>query len=358
VLDVAIQARLGSFELDVAFAAPMPGVTALFGRSGAGKSSIVQAIAGLVRPRTGHIRIGGAVLFDSRAGIDLAPERRRVGYVFQDARLFPHMTVERNLTYGFRRAPAAERGIGLTPVVELLGISPLLARRPQHLSGGERQRVALGRALLAQPRLLLMDEPLAALDAERKAELLPYLERLHAELALPIVYVTHAIDEVARLADTLVVVEAGRVAACGPLSAVLARGDLPLLGDREDALNVIDAVVVAQEPARGLTRLGFAGGDFRVSRVDRPGGAKLRLRIAARDVILATERPASISIRNVLAGRVAVLAEGRGGAALVTVAIGATSLHARITADAAHDLRLEAGHPVFVLVKSVAIDRG
>lgn len=358
MLEVSLRRRLGDFTLEIDFTAPAPGIVALFGRSGAGKTSVVHAIAGLLRPEAGRIRIGDTVLFDSQAGIDLRPERRRLGYVFQDARLFPHMSVGRNLRYGLVRAPQEGRAIDFATVVDLLGIGHLLDRRPHDLSGGERQRVALGRALLAQPRLLLMDEPLAALDAERKAELLPYLEKLHERLALPIVYVTHAIDEVARLADSLVVIEAGRVAAAGSLADVLARHDLPLLGDREDALNVIEAVVAGQEPARGLTRLAFAGGELVVPAIERPAGSRIRLRLAARDIVLATARPQGISIRNVLAGEVAAVAEGKRGAALVTVRIGETVLHARVTADAVHELGLAAGKPVFALVKSVAIDRG
>jgi molybdate transport system ATP-binding protein len=356
MLEVSVRRRLGDFTLDVAFTAPAPGVVALFGRSGAGKSSVVHAIAGLLRPDRGRIRIGDNVLFDSAAGIDIRPERRRLGYVFQDARLFPHMSVERNLRYGLDRAPAGERTIAFDAVVDLLGIGHLLKRRPHHLSGGERQRVALGRALLAQPRLLLMDEPLAALDAERKAELLPYLERLHDRLALPIVYVTHAMDEVARLADTLVVIEAGRVAAAGPLSTVLAEAGAVLPGGGEERLNVIEAAVAGQEAERGLTRLAFAGGELVVPAVPRAVGDRLRLRISSRDIILAARRPEAISIRNILAARVVAVTEAA-GAAFVTVALGPTVLHARITADAVHDLHLAPGDPVFVLVKSVAIDR-
>ena len=223
MLDVALRKRLGSFVLDAAFAAPTDGVTALFGSSGAGKSTIVHAIAGLTRPDSGHIRVGDRTLYDAAAGIEQPPRRRRIGYVFQEARLFPHMRVRDNLMYGYRRAPKGDRRIELDAVVELLGIEALLARRPLTLSGGERQRVALGRALLAQPRLLLMDEPMAALDVGRKAEILPYIERLRDELRLPIVYVSHSVEEVARLADTVVVLEQGKVAAAGAIADVMAR---------------------------------------------------------------------------------------------------------------------------------------
>jgi len=357
MLQVAIRRRLGRFSLDVAIEAPAPGVTALFGRSGSGKTSIIQAVAGLLRPESGRIAVGGTVLFDSALGIDLAPEKRRIGYVFQDARLFPHLSVARNLAYGLNRAPKTERAIGFDQVVGLLGIAALLDRRPRALSGGERQRVALGRALLAQPRLLLMDEPLAALDADRKAEVLPYLEALHERLALPILYVTHAMEEVGRLADTLVVVEAGRVLASGPLAEVLSRADLPSLAGHDEALNVLRTVVGAHLPERGLTRLDFDGGTLLLPRLDRPPGTALRVRIAARDIILATRRPEAISLRNILEGQVRNLGQGRGGAVLVGLMLGQTPLIARITQDAAQDLGLVPGMPVFVLVKSVAVDR-
>lgn len=357
MLQLQIRRSLGAFRLDVAIEAPAPGVVALFGRSGSGKTSIIQAVAGLLRPESGRIAVGDTVLFDSARGIDLPPEKRRIGYVFQDARLFPHMSVARNLAYGLKRAPAGERSIGQDAVVDLLGIRPLLDRRPLALSGGERQRVALGRALLAQPRLLLMDEPLVALDAERKAEVLPYLEALHDRLALPILYVTHAMEEVTRLADTLVMVEAGRVLASGPLAAVLSRTDLSALTGHDDALNVLQTVVDGHDPARGLTRLAFDGGNLLLPLIDRPAGAGLRVRIAARDIILATKRPEAISLRNILDGQVTGLTEGRGGAVLVTLMLGPTPLIARITRDAAQDLGLSPGMPVYVLVKSVAVDR-
>lgn len=357
MLQVTVRRTLGSFRLDVAIEAPAPGVVALFGRSGSGKTSIIQAVAGLLRPESGRIALGDTVLFDSARGIDLPPEKRRIGYVFQDARLFPHMSVARNLAYGLKRAPKGEAAIGMDAVVDLLGIRPLLDRRPQALSGGERQRVALGRALLAQPRLLLMDEPLAALDAERKAEVLPYLEALHDRLALPILYVTHAMEEVARLADTLVMVDAGRVLAAGPLAEVLSRADLSSLTGQDDALNVLSTVVEGHDPARGLTRLAFDGGNLLLPLLNRPAGARLRVRIAARDIILAAKRPEAISLRNILEGRVTGLSEGRAGAVMVTLALGPTALVARITQDAAQDLGLEPGMPIYVLVKSVAVDR-
>lgn len=223
MLEVRAKCRLGAFRLDVELAAPTGGIVALFGRSGAGKTSLVNMLAGLLRPTEGRIALNDTVLFDSAAGIDLPPERRRLGYVFQEGRLFPHLDVRGNLLYGFRRAPAAERAIRLEQIVELLGIGPLLRRRPASLSGGEKQRVAIGRALLANPRLLLMDEPLASLDATRKAEILPFIERLRDELRLPIVYVSHDMSEIVRLADTIVLLADGRVTAIGSAEQVLGR---------------------------------------------------------------------------------------------------------------------------------------
>ena len=206
MLEVTVKKRLGDFGLDMGFSCESTGVTAVFGRSGAGKTTLVNLLAGLLRPDAGRIAVGGRVLFDSASGIDIPPDRRRLGYVFQEGRLFPHLSVRGNLAYGLKRTPPAERKIGLEQIVALLGLEALLARRPHDLSGGEKQRVALGRALLANPRLLLMDEPLAALDQQRKDEVLPFIERLRDDLAVPIVYVSHAMEEVVRLADTLVLV--------------------------------------------------------------------------------------------------------------------------------------------------------
>lgn len=223
MLEVRAKHRLGVFQLDVELVAPTGGIVALFGRSGAGKTSLVNMLAGLLRPTEGRIALNGTVLFDSAARIDLPPERRRLGYVFQEARLFPHLDVRGNLLYGFRRVPAAERAIRLEQIVELLDIGPLLRRRPGSLSGGEKQRVAIGRALLANPRLLLMDEPLASLDATRKAEILPFIEQLRDKLRLPIVYVSHDMGEIVRLADTVVLLADGRVTAIGSAEQVLGR---------------------------------------------------------------------------------------------------------------------------------------
>ncbi len=357
-LSVALRHRFPGTEIDIAFEVPSPGVTALFGPSGAGKSSVLAAAAGLLRPDHCRIAVDGVTLADTAAHIWLAPERRRVGLVFQDARLFPHMSVATNLRYGLRRA--AEGDIGFDEVVDLLGIGGLLARRPNTLSGGERQRVAIGRALLAQPHLLLMDEPLASLDVARKADILPYLARLHAALRLPVLYVTHAFEEVAELADSLVLVEAGRVLASGTLAEIAARADLPL-ARRDDAGAVLACRVVGHDAARYLTRLAAGDATLLAPLLDKPPGTAVRVRIPAREVILA--RPAddrfhaSISLHNILEGRVcAVGADPARHATMVQVEVAGTTLLARITPDAVNRLGLVAGAPVLALIKSMSIE--
>jgi molybdate transport system ATP-binding protein len=286
------------------------------------------------------------------------PERRLLGVVFQDARLFPHMSVDGNLRYGQRRAKAEPGGadpIGFDEVVALLGLGAMLARRPHTLSGGERQRVAIGRALLARPRLLLMDEPLASLDGARKAEILPYLARLKASLTLPIVYVTHSLDEVARLADTLVLIEGGRCVAAGPLGEIAARADLPLAA-RDDAAAVLSATVAGHDRARRLTLLAMGGTRLLVPLREAAIGAALRVRVPARDVMLATQAPHGISVQNALAGTVRRIVAVDGEAALVEVALDGAILLARVTPDAVARLGLAEGSAVIALVKSMSVE--
>jgi molybdate transport system ATP-binding protein len=352
-LTVRLRHRFPSVQIDIEFTVPSPGVTALFGPSGAGKSVTIAVAAGLLRPDACRVEIDGEVLADSAAGVWLPPERRRVGLVFQDARLFPHMSVATNLRFGLRRV--APGPIQFDHVVELLGIAALLERRPHTLSGGERQRVAIGRALLAQPHLLLMDEPLASLDDARKAEILPYLTRLKTALSLPVIYVTHALDEVNRLADSLVLLEAGRVVGSGTVSEVAARTDLPL-AQRDDAGALLLCRVIAHDVSRELTQLEGGGTTFWVPLLDAPLQAERRIRIPAREVILAGEAPASISVQNIVPGVVRrIAAEGARRSVLVEIALPSGALLSRVTPDAVARLALSPDAPVLALVKSTSI---
>ena len=332
-LKVSIQHRFPDFSLDVQFRAPI-GVTALFGRSGSGKTSVINAVAGLLRPDLGQIASDGVVLLDTALGVNLAAHRRRIGYVFQDARLFPHLTVRQNLMFGRWFAPRGP-GADYDHIVDLLGLGSMLMRRPGTLSGGEKQRVAIGRAILSNPRLLALDEPLAALDEARKAEILPYLERLRDELRLPILYVSHAMSEVARLADTVVLMEAGRVTAAGPTAAILsdpvsAHG----LGLRE--VGAVMVATVAAHEEDGLTRLDSAAGPLLLPGVAAPVGSPLRVRILAQDVMLALKRPEGISALNVMRATVRDVRLGEGPGALVRLDAGGESILARVTRRSAN----------------------
>ena len=351
-LSVSVQHSLGDFRLDATFEAS-PGVTVLFGRSGSGKTTVVNAVAGLLRPDRGRIVVEGVPVLDTASGLMLPPHRRRMGYVFQDGRLFPHLTVRQNLLYGRWFAPK-KTGAELGRIADLLGIGGLLDRRPGGLSGGEKQRVAIGRAILSNPRLLLMDEPLAALDEGRKAEILPYLERLRDELGLPILYVSHSVAEVARLATTVVLLEAGRVVAAGPAAEVLADPAMaPVMGLRE-AGAMITARLVGQD-GDGLTRFETGGGPLWLPQVGAAKGSVLRLRILAQDVMLAVERPRGISALNVLSGRVEEVRMGEGPGAMVRVRVGEEVLLARITRRSVGALDLAPGKPVFAVLKAVSV---
>jgi molybdate transport system ATP-binding protein len=358
LIEIAIEKKLGSFALDARLEAPESGVTALFGRSGVGKTSVINALAGLLRPDRGRIIVGGTTLFDSERGIDLPPEKRRLGYVFQEARLFPHYSVRGNLLYG---AKSENAGPSFETVVDLLGIKDLLARRPADLSGGEKQRVAIGRALLASPRLLLMDEPLASLDEPRKHEIMPFIERLRDELKLPIFYVSHEMEEIIRLADLLVLLDGGKVAASGSVEELTSRLDLWPLTGRYEAGAVIRTVLRGHDTTFGLSELAFPGGRLRVTQLALPLGTPIRVRIQARDVVLATERPAHLSIRNAFAGKIVEMARPRGPLIDLKLDIGSAGepvmLWARITQRALEELQLAPGKPIFALVKTVALDR-
>jgi len=358
-IELILKKRQGDFLLDVSLRSD-GGVTALFGRSGAGKSSLVSMVAGLSRPDQGRIEISGSVLFDKQAGINLPPEKRRVGLVFQDGRLFPHLSVASNLRYGEKLVPVSERWAEFDRVVELLGIGHLLDRRPAKLSGGEKQRVAIGRALLASPRLLLMDEPLAALDGARKKELLPFIATIAREFRIPILYVSHSIDEIIELADHLVVLEDGKAIASGPLEEVLSSTDLSDITGRMDAGAILLGKVDSHLPDYSLTKVVLGENTITLPLVNAPVGSKVRVRIGAQEVALALEKPKHTSIQNVLEGRVSSLSSAPGEQMDVRVEVapnGGGLLWTRITALAQAEMGLKPGDPVYALVKSASIAR-
>lgn len=356
-MKISIKHRQGNFILDAAFQGAESGVTALYGPSGAGKTSIVNMVAGLQRPDAGRIAINGLCLFDSARHIDLPPEKRRIGYVFQDGRLLPHLSVRSNLTYGMHRTPVGRRFVKFDPVVDLLGIGHLLDRRPSKLSGGEKQRVAIGRALLTSPAMLLMDEPLAALDAARKAEVLPFIMRLGQEFAIPILYVSHALDEILNLAARMVMMKEGRVLADGDLEELLSRSDLrPHFGPAESE-SVISTVVDDPEDAFGLTRLRFGDRILKVLRIEAAKGEPVRVRISSRHVAIALAPPGRTSFLNIFPGEIREIVYDGGPSVDVRLDIG-RSLWARITRQSLLELNLKPGQSVFALIKSVAVFSG
>lgn len=344
----------GDFQLDVDLSLPGQGITALFGHSGSGKTTCLRALAGLERFAGGYCALGDTVWQDHSRGIFVPTHQRALGYVFQEASLFPHLSVQQNMVFGQKRACTAGVGLQLAEVAELLGIAHLLARKPSELSGGERQRIAIARALLAGPEILLMDEPLAALDLKRKLEILPYLERLHGELSIPIVYVSHAPDEVARLADHLVLLDRGRVVASGPLNDVLSRLDLPAAF--ADDAGVVIPTQVAEHEADDLTRLEFPGGAIYVSRRSEPVGTELRCRIHARDVSLTLAPQLQSSILNCVAATVVDLGPtDTPGHVLVRLDVAGQPLLARITQRSADKLGIRPGLALRAQIKAVAL---
>ncbi|QIZ46510.1 molybdenum ABC transporter ATP-binding protein ModC [Dickeya zeae] len=342
--------QLGDLTLRVAAQLPASGITAVFGVSGAGKTSLINAIVGLTRPDSGLIQLNDRVLSDSAQRVFLPPEKRRIGYVFQDARLFPHYRVLGNLRYGMAASMQAQ----FDDIVQLLGIGHLLKRYPMTLSGGEKQRVAIGRALLTAPELLLMDEPLASLDAPRKRELLPYLERLAREVNTPILYVSHSLEEVVRLADRVLVLDKGQVKAQGSLEEVWASNALRAWLPREEQSSILKVAVMEHHPHYAMTALSLGEQPLWVARVDAPQGDELRIRINAADVSLVTQRPAVSSIRNVLSARVVECIEV-GEQVEVKLDLGGHILWARITPWARDELALTAGQRLYAQVKSVSI---
>ncbi|HWU26414.1 MAG TPA: molybdenum ABC transporter ATP-binding protein [Rhizomicrobium sp.] len=353
---VRLRHRLGDFALDVDFAVDRPGVIALFGASGAGKSSVANAVAGLFRPALGRIVIGERVVFDSDARIFVPPRVRRIGYVFQDPRLFPHMSVANNLRFGWRRAPERADETEFERITALLGLEELLKRNPAKLSGGEKRRVALGRALLCSPSLLILDEPLSGLDEVRKEEILPWFEKLRDQTRIPMLYVTHALEEVSRLADSLIVLRKGKVAAVGSAFDLLPDVEFANLADSAPYGAVFTASVVSGHADGGLTELAFDGGSIFVARLDQPAGAIVRVRFKAEDVMLARVIPGAISANNVLSATVVATRLSGEAHADVQMSVGSIKIVARITRASLARLAIRPGLSVFAIIKAVIVD--
>lgn len=357
-LELRVRLDLPDFTIEVEEEVPGQGVTALFGPSGSGKTSLLRAIAGFERPVRGRIALGDEVFFDRAAGIDVPAHRRPVGLLFQDLRLFPHLDVAGNLAFAERRRDPAAAGASRADVIEVLGLEALLARDVHRLSGGEQQRVALARTLLSRPELLLLDEPLAALDGDRKAEILPYLESVIRRFQIPTIYVSHDLDEVARLADRVLVLSEGQVRAEGETAEVLGRLDLPRIASPAESSVLVEGDVIEHDARLHLTRVDLDGDALTLPLVpEAEPGTRLRLRVRARDVAVATMRPEGLSIRNVLAGEIAALRAAEPGVIEATIQLRGHSIRARLTQAAVESLELEVGRSVFALVKSISLDR-
>ena len=357
MIEVRLKLNYPGFALEVDLKLPGRGVTALYGHSGSGKTTCLRCIAGLERAEDGFVQINDQVWQDSRNGLFVPPHKRALGYVFQEASLFPHLSVRANLEFGFKRIARQQRRVDLAHATELLGIAHLLDRHPQHLSGGERQRIGIARALLTSPQLLLMDEPLAALDSKRKGEILPYLERLHDELDIPVLYVSHAQDEVARLADHIVLLSDGQVLASGPIGETLARLDLPMaLGD--DAGVVINGSVSAYDAHYQLLTLQLPDSalSMRVAHAPLALGKQLRIKVQARDVSLSLQAQEPSSILNRLPVTVTgEISADNNAHVLVRLDAGGTPLLARITRFSRDQLQLHPGQALWAQIKAVAV---
>lgn len=352
-MKVAFQLKRGDFTLDAVFDLPDRGVTAIFGRSGCGKTSLLRCMAGLEPEATGQLQVAGEAW--QRGDRSMPAHQRALGYVFQEASLFAHLNVDQNLRYGWRRVAPQRRRVEWQPTIELLGLEALLNRYPDQLSGGQRQRVALGRALLTSPDLLLMDEPLASLDSDSKAEILPYLEHLHRHLALPLVYVSHSQDEVLRLADQLVLMEDGRVKAEGPVAGVLTRLDMPL-AHQQGATALLEGIVASQDEADHLTEVVCDGQPVWVSQLSQACGTRVRLSVGARDVAISRVLATDSSVLNCLAVQIEALkGDPQPGHVLIALRLGNQVLLSRITERSRRELALQTGDRVYALVKGVAV---
>lgn len=355
ILDVDIRHEQGAFVLQARFQSDGK-LTALFGPSGSGKTTIVNAIGGLVRPDHGRIVVQGRVLVDTRKNAFVPKHKRRIGYIFQEGRLFPHLNVRQNLLFGRWFTPMRERMANFDKMIDLLGIDHLLDRRPSTLSGGEKQRVAIGRALLADPQLLLMDEPLASLDEARKAEIYPYIERLRDDGDVPVVLVSHSVAEIARLATSVIVLSDGKVTASGPIAEILLHTNLFAQSGLAEAGALIEAQVLRHEDAFDLTVLQARAGPLTVPQLDRPIGTTLRVRLRARDIILSLKRPEGLSALNVLPGKISSIDDTGGPSVDVMLDCGGDGLVARVTRKSVHELGLVPGLPVHAIIKSIAFD--
>ncbi|MBN1907002.1 MAG: molybdenum ABC transporter ATP-binding protein [Deltaproteobacteria bacterium] len=355
MIDLNIKKRNGQFQINTTFAFRQAGVTAIIGESGAGKTSIINMVAGLMRPDDGHIIINGRTLFDSETGCNISPEKRHIGYIFQDGRLFPHLSVRHNLFYGMNLIPGHDRFITVDQVVDLLGIGHLLKRMPSNLSGGEKQRVAIGRALLTSPQFLLMDEPLASLDEARKSDVLPFIGKLTSEFKIPILYVSHSLNEVLNLADTVVILKAGSVIAYGDADEVLSRPDMQQFLGTSNYGAVIPTVVKGQ--SHNLTTLHFHGGELHVPSLNLEKGAKVVVLIKARNVAISLDRPLNTSFQNILPARIDAIIERDEMMVDIRLDIGCMII-ARITCAARESLGLKPGQQVFALIKGVAVSTG
>lgn len=356
-MKIDITRKQGNFFIHASFSGAEPGVTAIYGPSGAGKTSVINMVSGLISPDNGHISVKDLCLFDSEKGINLPTEQRRIGYVFQDARLFPHISVRSNLTYGLKLTPSELRFVTLDSVVELLGIRHLLDRKPSRLSGGEKQRVAIGRALLISPAMLLMDEPLASLDAQRKAEVLPFIIRLSREYKIPILYVSHLIDEILNLADQLVIMDSGSVVASGDPQDLFSNPDVQKYISMDDHGSVISGIVDEPNNCAGLTQLRFGSLYLTVPPVNALKGMPIRVRIAAKHVGIALKKPEDTSFHNIFKGKVQTIVDNGGPFVDVYLDIGPILL-ARISRHSCYKLELHEGKDVFALIKTVAVSLG